>query len=378
MIPGSRRTFFRAVAPVVAGMAAGCGQGRDSHREAGLIEVDRPSALGWSMPAEWHPHARCWMAWPAREDRWGDLLRDLRAEVARLARTIARFEPVVMVASPETAEPARAACGPDVAVLPLPIDDIWTRDSGPTFLLDGKGEVAGVSWRFTAWGGKHERFAADATLGRRLLDHAGLTCFPASLGTEGGAFHVDGEGTVLTTETTILNPNRNPGSRKADVEATLRGWLGADKVIWLPGSTADTITDGHVDGIAAFVRPGVAVAEITPDRADPEYAELQENLKALRLATDARGRRLEVAVVRRPTEVGRRGESFCASYVNFYLANGAVVMPEFGDNRGADTAARGVLSQLFPDRQVVPVPLSVIPEGGGGIHCVTQQQPKAR
>jgi agmatine deiminase len=294
-----------------------------------------------------------------------------------VANAIARFEPVTMVARPDQAEQARTICGTGVDILPLLVDDIWIRDTGPTFLIEGKGGLAGVTWRFNAWGGKELDYAADKALGRLILEAVGVPCFDSTFTTEGGAIQTDGEGTLLTTRTAILNRNRNPGVTKAEAQATLGGWLGSGQVVWLPGSKADQVTDGHVDGIVAFARPGLAIAEITPDRDDPEFEELQENLRALRTATDAKGRPIEVVVVQRPTGLRSRSEDFCASYVNFYLANGAVVMPKFGEE-SADEAARDVIARAFPEREVEQVPLRFIPEGGGGIHCITLHQPAAR
>jgi agmatine deiminase len=287
------------------------------------------------------------MVWPARRDRWERnrvSLDDVRLEVAQVAKTIARFEPVTMVARPDQADQARTACGKGVDILPLPVDDIWIRDTGPTFLLDGKGGLAGVTWRFNAWGGKELDYAADEALGRLILEAVRVPCFASEFTTEGGAIQTDGEGTLLTTKTAILNRNRNPGVTQGEAEATLCGWLGVREVVWLPGSKADEVTDGHVDGIAAFARPGLAIAEVTPGRHDPEFNELQENLRALRGATDANGRRLEVVVVQRPTGLRPRfNNDFCASYVNFYLANGAVVMPKFGEE-GVRTSRHGMSS----------------------------------
>ena len=223
-------------------------------------------------------------------------------------------------------------------------------------------------------GREYTSYADDAALDHRVLTHLGLQHFEAPLVCEGGAICVDGEGTLLTTETVILNRNRNPSVNREEAEAILCAFTGARKVIWLPGSTADYVTDGHIDGIAAFARPGVVIAELCDDPHDPEYAILQENLRALRLATDAKGRSLEILTNTRPPRNPAWSDDFAASYVNFYVANGAVIMPRFGSRR-SDAAARQTITRAFPDRQVISVRMDSLADGGGGIHCVTQQQP---
>ena len=332
-----------------------------------------PSAMGWSMPAEWAPHQCCWMAWPTRR-RWGPHFEGVCRTLAQVARVIARFEPVVMVARPAQIAEAASFCGRQVTVLEIPVNDLWMRDTGPTFLRNEQGESAGITWRFNAWGGKYTSYADDAALGGRVLAHLGVRHFEAPLVCEGGAICVDGEGTLLTTETVILNRNRNPGVNRNEAEAMLCAFTGARKVIWLPGSTADHVTNGHIDGIAAFARPGVVIAEVCDDPDDPEYTILQENLRALRLATGAKGRALEILTITRPPRNPAWSDDFAASYVNFYIANEAVIMPRFGDRR-SDAAARQTIARAFPDRKVVSVRIDALADGGGGIHCVTQQQP---
>lgn len=333
-----------------------------------------PAAAGFHMPAEWQPHARCWMAWPCREDLWGDTLDDARKAYAAVAQAIAEFEPVTMVANPGDVATASLACGQSVDVLPMALDDSWMRDFGPTFVVDGKGGIAGCDWLFNAWGDKYEYYNNDARLAGTLLEHLDIRRFEAPFVLEGGAVHTDGEGTVLTTETVLLNPNRNPGMGKAEMERVLHDWLGAEKVIWLPAGYHYDETDGHIDNVACFARPGQILAASCPDKSDPNFDILGANIEILRASTDAKGRELTVATVDQPGRMEEDGKRLSSSYINFYIANGGVVMPQFEDRR--DAAARRVIADAFPDHKVVQVPANDIVHGGGGIHCITQQQPK--
>jgi agmatine deiminase len=341
------------------------------------LAFDAAADAGWFMPAEWWPHARCWMAWPTREELWDDLLEPAKREVAAVARAIAKFEPVCMIASPASADEAAQACGSKIEVVALPINDCWARDTGPTFLVNSDGGCVGTTWGFNGWGEKYRPYTEDSLLARRLLAELKQLAFAGPLVIEGGNLCADGEGTLLTCETAILNPNRNPGLQRDEAERRLRAYLGIEKVIWLPGNPADTVTDGHVDGIACFCRPGAAIAEMIEDRSSPEYEALTECRERLCHETDARGRRIEVLTLTRPRRVPSRSKEFCSSYVNFYIANGAIIMPKFGDNR-ADEAAGQLIAEAFPGRQVVQLRIDAIAEGGGGIHCITQQEPSGQ
>lgn len=326
------------------------------------------------MPAEWAPHTRCWMAWPCREELWGDRLEAARQDVADVAKAIAAFEPVTMVARPELTASVSLYCGPGIAVLPLPQDDSWTRDTGPTFLTDGKGGLAGVSWRFNGWGEVYADYAQDAQMAKRILDHLGVPRYDAPMVLEGGSIHVDGEGTCLVGEPSVLDPKRNPGMTRAEAEAHLVAHLGVEKVIWLPFGLVDDETRGHVDNLACFARPGVVLALAGDDPADANSAGLQENLDVLRRTPDARGRTLEIVPIQQPRQRARdKQRRLTLSYINFYIANGGIVIPGFQDP--ADAAALKTIAAAFPDRQVVQIDVVDLIHGGGGIHCVTQQQP---
>jgi len=343
-------------------------------KAADVLNGRTPREAGFTMPAEWERHERCWMAWPHRTDLYGKRLPSIQRAYARVAQAIRQFEPLTMLAVPAAAEAARMLCGPDIDVLALEIDDAWLRDSGPTFLRHRSGQRAGVSWQFNAWGGKHEPWDKDDAVAGKLLGHLGLPCYRSSLTLEGGAIHVDGDGTVLTTESCVLNPNRNPGWSKRAAEAEIKRALGVEKVIWLPGDLAEKETDGHIDGLACFVRPGLLLVETNPYPDDPHAVVLRENLKALQSRTDARGRKLEFLFIEEAADLEATSDIFSRSYINFYLANGAVVMPGFGID--ADARTRDVVARAFPDRRVVQVDIADIAPGGGGIHCITQQEPR--
>lgn len=327
------------------------------------------------MPAEWWPHERCWMAWPCNPGIWTRGLDVARENFAQVVRAILEFEPVTLLVRPQDRVEARRLCGDQVEYWDYPLDDSWMRDFGPSFVVDGAGAVAGVDWQFNGWGKyPHEH---DRHVARHVLERLGLPRIEAPLVLEGGAIHVDGEGTVLTTAQCLLHPNRNPGLSQREIEALVLRYLGASHMIWLPQGIKDDDTDGHIDEIACFVAPGVVLALVGSEPDDVDYAPLQNNLDVLRAATDARGRRLDVVTIEQPQPVYRGSERISQSYVNFYIANGGIVMPAFGDAR-RDESARGTLAELFPRRKILQVPARELAYGGGNIHCITQQQPLAQ
>lgn len=335
-----------------------------------------PRLDGFHMPAEWEAHSRCLMAWPCREALWRGRMEEARDAYAEVAEAISQFEPVTMIVPPGELATASMRLAGGVSNLPLEIDDSWMRDNGPTFLTDGKGGLAGVDWIFNCWGEKLDGWDRDDAVAAALLERAEITRYRAPLVLEGGSFHVDGEGTLITTESCLLHPNRNPGLSREEIEQHLRDYLGVSKIIWLFGDPMEEGTDGHVDNLACFVRPGVVLALAPANDKVANYEALQENLKRLSEAEDAEGRKLEVIEVPQPQSIHRdyHGEIFHASYINFYLANGGVVMPFFEDPN--DHHASSIISKAFPDRETVTVPGSDIVYGGGCIHCITQQQPE--
>ncbi|MFJ5633696.1 agmatine/peptidylarginine deiminase [Streptomyces goshikiensis] len=328
------------------------------------------------MPAEWAEHERCLMAWPTRRELWGEVFDAVKAEYAQVAAAIAEFEPVTMVALPGSGAEARALCGEGVEVVELPLDDSWFRDSGPVFVLGPGGERAGVDFRFNAWGGKHHPHDSDDRISALLLEHFGVERLASAMVLEGGAVTVDGEGTLITTEQCLLHPNRNPGLSKAEIEAELIARLGVSKVIWLPyGGLLDTETDGHVDGVCAFVAPGKVLVQLPDDCGHPDYERMRANRAVLESATDAAGRRLEVVGLPQSAFVEVAGRRTEVGYLNFYVANGGVVVPVAG--LPSDEGALAVIAAALPGRKVVGVRSRVIAYGGGGVHCITQQVPLA-
>ncbi|MEU0968525.1 agmatine deiminase family protein [Streptomyces sp. NPDC005917] len=354
--------------------------------------MNKAAADGFRMPAEWTPHERTWMAWPGPNPTFDDPddLIAARTAWASVARAVLRFEPVTVVCGPGQSAGARALLGPGVDTVERELDDAWMRDIGPTFLTDGR-ELAAVDWTFNGWGAQHwARWEHDAKIAAYVSDLAGAKTYASKLVNEGGAIHVDGEGTVLLTETVQLGPERNPGWTHEEVEAEIHGMLGTRKAVWLPrGLTGDYPpplperrggtpmgfgTLGHVDIVAAFARPGVVVAHHQPDPAHPDHEVTKEVIGLLRSQTDARGRTLEVVEVPAPTVLEADGHWADYSYINHYLCNGGVVLCGFEDPH--DEMAAGIFRRLFPERTVTLVDARTIFSGGGGIHCVTQQQPK--
>lgn len=330
-----------------------------------------PRDLGFFMPGEWTPHTCCWMAWPCREGMWADNEATAR-DYANVAQAIAKFEPVRMLAPPHKVGEANDLLRGNIEVITMAIDDSWARDSGPNFLI-GDDRLAGSDWIFNAWGGKYDPYEEDARMGRRILELAGAERYASWLVAEGGGVTVDGEGTIITTESCFPNDNRNPGRSRKEIEAELCRTLGAEKVIWIPGDAAETETDGHVDGIAAFIEPGRVLVEVNPDKSDPHYSVGVENTKALANQRDARGRKLELEFIDEGIYHEETWNGGCSSYINAYLANGAVIVPGYGYDR--DPAAVDTYRRLYPEREIVQVQINNLALGGGGIHCVTQQQP---
>jgi agmatine deiminase len=333
-------------------------------------------ATGLTMPPEWAEHERTLMAWPTRVELWGEALEEAKRVYAEIARAIAAFEPVLMVVPPGSAAEARDLVGAGVDLVEIPIDDSWIRDSGPIFVTGPSGNRAGVDFRFNAWGEKFKPFDRDDALPKALLAHLGVERVEAPLVLEGGSINVDGEGTLITTEQCLLNPNRNPELDRDQIAALLLEYLGAERVVWLPhGLVEDHDTDGHVDNVAAFVAPGRALLQTVADVASPNYERLQENLELLRSSTDARGRAIEVVELDVLPMTDVRGEPGCVPYTNLYLANGAAIVPVGGDDPDRDEEVLAMLGRLLAPREVVPVPGRLLAEGGGGVHCITQQVP---
>jgi agmatine deiminase len=327
------------------------------------------------MPAEWEPHECCLMGWPARAELWRERFEQAKDDYAAIARAIARFERVVLLAAPAALAEASARCGADVEVREIALDDSWLRDTGPLFVRDADGLLAGVDFEFNGWGEKYTPYADDAALARRVLEQLGVPRHAAHCVLEGGAVSVDGEGTLITTESVLLNANRNPGLTRAQLEGLLREYLGAELVIWLSaGLCEDRDTDGHVDNVCHFIAPGRVLVQTVADRANPNFERLQANARLLRESRDALGRRLEVLELPLLPYLPESPPPVVAPYLNFYLANGAVIVPVTGAE--TDAQALELIAAALPGREVVPVPGATLAHGGGGVHCITQQVPR--
>ena len=329
----------------------------------------------WLMPEEGAPHSRTWMAFGASADIWGaELLPQVRQDLVRVARAIAAFEPVTMLVRPEETALAKDLLGSDVELLEAALDDLWIRDTGPTFVTAG-GAKTGVDFNFNGWG-DHQHHEADTRVAGLICAHVGETALTTSLVLEGGALEVDGQGSAIITESCVLNNNRNPRVSKADVEDALAGLLGVSKIIWLPGVAGRDITDGHTDFYARFTGPGHVLATLEPDPTSYDYSVTRRHLEILEAEHDALGRPLTVTTLMGPSQLRAASPApdFAAGYANFYVCNSAVIAANFGDPT-TDDQAQAVLADLYPDRTIVTVDIDAIASGGGGIHCATQQEP---
>jgi agmatine deiminase len=310
------------------------------------------------------------MGWPCRLELWGATLDQARSDYAAVANAVAAFEPVTMIANPggDAAE-ARAACGSGVVIVELPLDDSWLRDCGPIYTYGSDGRREAVHFGFNAWGEKFPGWERDAAVGGLIAQHLGDRVIRSELILEGGSILLDGEGMLLTTEQCLLNPNRNPSLSREEIEAELAARLGVKRFAWLgQGLVEDRDTDGHVDLIAAFIAPDSVLLQTVPED-NPNFTGCMENVQRLRDAG--------VLVTELPflPYVEVAGEPVAASYMNFYICNGGVIVPVTGAD--SDCSALSIIAAAYPDREVVSVPGAVLAYGGGGPHCITQQVPVA-
>jgi agmatine deiminase len=340
-------------------------------------ELPRPAHQGFAMPADWAAHARTWMCWPCRAETWGsdEAMLNAKLATARIARAISTFEPVVLAVRHEDMAAAKLATASKVQLFETLLDDSWARDTGPTFLCGASGAEAAVQWRFNAWGGKYQPYRNDAGLATRIAGHSDLRVFDAPIVCEGGAIHTDGEGTLITTEQCLLNSNRNPGLIRPELDDWLMHFTGARQVIWLGEGFSDMETDGHVDNIACFAAPGRVIVGVPSSPSLPDARPVKEAIRRLKAARDAQGRALEIIEMPQPRRVrfDWRGRMLQASYVNFYFANGGIVMPAFDDPN--DDKAQAILADCFPGRDILQVEVLDLLQGGGGIHCIALGEP---
>jgi agmatine deiminase len=369
-----------------------------------------PAADGFRMPAEYERHAGTFLIWPVRPGSWTNGGREAAPVFASIAAYIARTENLYLLVDAAHREAALRALREAkeklhlreehaITLLEIPTDDAWARDVGPTFVKNDAGEVRGISWKFNAWGGEFDGlypdYARDDAAAEKMCRFLGLPCYDAGdFVLEGGAVHSDGEGTVVVTEACLLSKGRNPELTKSQIEEKLKSWLGAEKVIWLPSGIYNDETNEHVDNVFAFTAPGEAVLAWCEDPEDPQYAMSLADLEVLERERDAKGRKIRVRKLPVPAkpvcmtreevdsfvfaegeDQRQEGERLAASYVNFYICNGQVLVPQFDDP--SDERAVTILAECFPDREIVPVSARAIIVGGGNIHCITQQIPAA-
>ena len=357
-----------------------------------------PAADGYRMPAEWEAHEGCWMAWPERPDNWRRGAKPAQSAFVAVAEAISTGEPVTMIVSTGQYQNACHALPDRVRVIEMSSNDSWMRDIGPTFVVNDDGDVRGVDWRFNAWGGLIDGlyfpWDLDDAVASKVLRIERKDRYRAPLVAEGGALDVDGQGTVLVTEETMLSPGRNPEMTKEEIATHLCDYLGARKVIFLPYGVHNDETNGHVDNFCRFVAPGKVILTWTDDEDDPQWERSNAALEILNRETDAAGRPLEVVTIHQPgpltitskesggvdpvdgTLPRRAGDRLAGSYVNSYIGNGIVVLPVFDDPH--DSAAVAVYRALFPQHRIITVPGREILLGGGNVHCITQQQPQGR
>ncbi len=338
-----------------------------------MTDVTPPAQAGFRMPAEWAPHERCFMAFPCRTELWGSGLDAARAAYAAVAHGVNEFEHVTMLVRPQDKPIAEKLLSRQIELWEMPLNDSWARDFCPTFLQNGESKIAGAAWRFNCWGENFPDYADDAKVAAGVLDRLGARRFEAPFVLEGGAIHVDGEGTVLTTEECLLHPNRNPNLSRDEIEANLKAWLGVETVLWLGRGYEGDDTNGHIDEIACFAAPGLVLMTDCTDKDDPNFPVFRENFARLAEMRDAKGRKIEALRLPQPEKRTLNGLRLTLSYTNFFIANGGIVMSGFDDK--ADDTARGVLQEAFPGRKIIQLPALPITAGGGGIHCITQQQP---
>ncbi|WP_254908802.1 agmatine deiminase family protein [Leucobacter sp. 7(1)] len=368
----TRRTVLASAGLAAAGLlASGCTVSDIPRKANGMPSTPTIPRF----PAEWEPHARTVMSWPTSRI-WAEDTPYVRADIANIARTLAESEPVLLMASPDEAEDAARRCGSLVEVVPIPVDDLWARDTVPVFIENADG-VAGVDFNFNGWGDK-QLHTRDGAVASEVLQELRIPRINTSLVAEGGSFETDGEGTLLVTRSSIVNPNRNPGLSEAQIDAELRQLLALDRVIWFDGVVGEDITDAHVDSLARFAAPGVILLDV-PGPDSPEDVWSRSSAQArevLERETDARGRGFEIVELPQP-DFGRirgTGDDFLASYVNYFVGNEVLLVPEFGDRR-ADRRARDILAEHYPSRDIVPLRIDEIASGGGGIHCATHDVP---
>ena len=341
-----------------------------------------PQSLNYYMPPEWYQHECCWMQWPHEDpnrnsylevESWSHFdFEKGRYKWAEVAKAISNFEKVKMIVHPIDIKIAKTILHNSIEICEIKNDDCWARDSGATFLLNDQRKLGGIDWEFNGWG-KFNPHDSDNKIAKFMIEKSSAEYFKSTMVLEGGSIHVDGAGTLITTEQCLLNKNRNPNLSKIEIEENLKKYLNIKKIIWLKHGT-DEGTDGHVDNIACFADENKVLALACNDKQDPFYDKLNENLEILKTEKDAEGRRLEVIEIEMSYKRLIPDDDEPSSYINFYIANGGIVMPSFDDEK-ADKKAQNIIKSVFPKRKILALNGIDISLGGGNIHCITQQQP---
>ncbi len=335
------------------------------------------------MPEEGDAHKRTWMAFIARDDIWAkNQIPEVHRNLVSIAKTIAKYEPVSLLVRKQDYDIAvNLLAEPEphshpVELIEFNMNDLWLRDTGPTFVINRQGQKRAVDFNFNGWG-EDQVYELDAKVADFVAQQASVGSIRANLTLEGGCFEVDGLGTAIMTESCIINDNRNPGKDRQEIEAELKLLLGLNKIIWLKGIKGNDITDGHTDFYARFAAPGVVVVSRDMDKKSYDYEITRENIRILQASTDANGKPLSLVVLDTPWDITTRygTKDFAAGYVGYYACNGAIIMQKFGD-RKTDKAAREKLAKVFPDRYIEQISIDGIASGGGSIHCATQQEPE--
>ena len=344
--------------------------------------MTNPKQQNYFMPPEWYPHECCWMQWPhefknknsyQEVESWSHFdFEKGRHKWAEVAKAISNFEKVNMIVHPQDIEIAKKLLHDSINIFEFQNDDCWARDSGATFLLNDKKKLGGVDWEFNGWG-KFTPHDSDNKIAKFMIDKSSATYFKSKMVLEGGSIHVNGGGTLITTEQCLLNKNRNPKLTKGEIEDNIKKYLNIEKIIWLKHGT-DEGTDGHIDNIACFVDETKVLALSCNDKLDPFYEKLNENLEILKTSVDSKGRSLEVIEIEMSYKRLIPNDDEPSSYINFYIANNGIVMPSFDDDK-ADKNAQSIIQSVFPKRKVIAINGIDISLGGGNIHCITQQQP---
>ena len=344
-----------------------------------------PRELGYRFPAEWEPQAATWLSWPHNLDTWPGKFGPIPDVFASIVKTLSAYQRInINVTGAEMrqdVEARLAKLGVDLSLVTLydiPTNDSWCRDHGPAFVVNQElpQPLAVVDWGYNAWGGKYPPFELDDIVPSRIAEMRNLPVFYPGIIMEGGSIDVNGEGCLLTSRSCLLNPNRNPALTQSEIEGYLCDYYNVEKILWLDEGIVGDDTDGHVDDTARFINPNTIVAAVESNTADENHPILQNNLSALKSMTDLGGKAFRIVELPMPAPLSYNGQRIPASYINFLIANGVVLVPTFQDTN--DTVALSILQREFPDRKVVGIDCIDLAWGLGTLHCISQQEPVVR